>query len=151
GEPGGKSVRHYFVFAVLATLLFGIAAALRKVGITLIPSLSVGLCASAIGSLVIIAFWYPFLPSEDRLRFNRRSARFFLTAGVVNSLAHLAYFAALQRGPLSTVAPLVYTTPFFALAYSRLLFREVERLNRRLLAGALLICAGAALVTISRG
>ncbi|MBI2880807.1 MAG: DMT family transporter [Candidatus Tectomicrobia bacterium] len=151
GEAGRKPVWYYFVLPAVATLLFGAAATLRKVGISMIPNLSVALSASAIGGLLTIALWHPFLPREERVRLGRRNVGYFVANGVLVSLGHLAFFAALQRGPLSIVAPLVYTTPLFALAFSWLLFREVERLNTRLAASALLICVGAALVTLSRG
>lgn len=151
GEAGRKPVWYYFVLPAVATLLFGAAATLRKVGISMIPNLSVALSASAIGGLLAIALWHPFLPREERVRLGRRNVGYFVANGVLVSLGHLAFFAALQRGPLSIVAPLVYTTPLFALAFSWLLFREVERLNARLAASALLICVGAALVTLSRG
>ncbi|MFQ5912348.1 MAG: DMT family transporter [Nitrospinota bacterium] len=149
-EPRGKSVWHYFIFAVLAMLMFAVAAALRKVGLSMIPSLSVALSLAAIGTLLVVALWHPFLPQEDRVKISRHNIGYFLASGILSSSGHLAFFAALQRGPLSTVAPLVYTTPLFALAFSWLLFREVERLNSRLVAGALIVCAGAVLVTMSR-
>lgn len=150
-EARGKSVWYYFIFAVLATLMFAAAAVLRKVGVAIIPSLSMALSLAAAGTLLVVAFWYPFLPPEDRIKISRENVWHFVANGVFASLGHLAFFAALQRGPLSAVAPLVYMTPLFAMAFSWFLFRELERLNLRLVAGALLICAGAALVTMSRG
>jgi drug/metabolite transporter (DMT)-like permease len=147
----GKSVWHYFVFAALGTLLFAIATTLRKVGISRIPNLSVALSVSGIGTLLIILLLHPILPREERIRLSRQNIWFFVASGGLSSLGHLAFFAALQRGPLSIVAPLVFTTPLFALFFSWIFFREIERLNLRLVTGALLICLGAALVTVSRG
>ena len=118
---------------------------------TLIPSLSVGLCLSAVGTLVVTGFWNFLLPLGDRVRFTRQSTLPFLLSGIFTSLGHLAFFSALQRASLSAVAPLVFTVPIFALGFSWLLFREVERLHARLLAGVVLICGGAALVTMARG
>ncbi len=150
-EGRGKTVWYFFVYAMLAMLTLGIASFLRKVGVALIPSLSVGLCLSAVGTLAVTVFWNFLLPSGDRIRFTRQSALPFLLSGIFTSLAHLAFFSALQRASLSTVAPLVFTVPLFALGFSWLLFREVERMNARLLAGVVLICGGAVLVTMARG
>lgn len=150
-EGRRKTVWHFFVYALMAMLTLGIASFLRKVGVTLIPSLSVGLCLSAVGTLVVTVFWNFLLPLGNRVRFTRQSTLPFLLSGIFTSLGHLAFFSALQRASLSAVAPLVFTVPIFALGFSWLLFREVERLNARLLAGVVLICGGAALVTIARG
>jgi len=146
----GKSVWHAFIFVILATIMFVLAAIFRKIGVALIPSLSVGLSISAMGGLLVVALWHPFLPKADRVRIARPALGFFIISGILSSSGHLAFFAALQRGPLSIVAPLAYTSPLFALVLAWLLIREEERLNARVVFGAILICAGAALVTMSR-
>ena len=148
---GRKSVWHYFLFVFMATLMFGLTAVLRKAGLAITPTLSVAMCVAAIGTLTVVASVNPILPREFRVTLNGPSLRLFLLSGLCLSTGHLSFFAALQRGSVSNVAPLVYTTPIFALAFSWLLLREVERLNARLLFSGILICAGAALVTISRG
>jgi DME family drug/metabolite transporter len=147
----GKTVWYYFLYALVAGLFMGVAMAIRKLGIVLIPSLSTGLSMAAIGTLLILFLWYPFLPREERFKFSCQGVGWFLASAFFTSSAHLFFFVALQRGPLATVAPLSSTGPLFALGYSWLLLREVERLSIRLVAGAFLICAGAALISMSRG
>ena len=132
-------------------LMFAVAAALRKMGVSRVPSLSVALCAASIGVLGATLFLQRFLPEGNRIRFTRQSVGWFAASGAINSLAHFSFFSALQRAPLSSVVSLAYISPLFALGYSWLLFREVERLNIRVLAGALLICAGAIVVTQAQG
>jgi drug/metabolite transporter (DMT)-like permease len=149
-EGHGKPVWYYFIYAVTAAFILGVSVALRKVGVTIIPTLSLGLCIAALGTLLAIGLWYPFLPQEDRFQLSRKNIGFFLGGGLLTNLGMLSYFAALQRGPVSTVTPLASTVPLFTLAFSWVLFREVERLNFRIAAGAFLVCAGAALVTLSR-
>jgi len=148
---GNQPFWRVFILAASATLLFAVAAALRKVGVIRVPSLSVALCAASIGVLGATLFLHRFLPEGNRIRFTRQSVGWFAASGAINSLAHLSFFSALQRAPLSSVVSLAYVSPLFALGYSWLLFREVERLNIRVLAGALLICAGAVVVTQARG
>ena len=150
-EKEGRSFWSGFLYASGAAFMFGVAGVLRKAGITLIPFVSVGLCTAAIGALVAILLWNPFLPREDRIRYGRKNIGYFLVSATINSLAHFAYFNALKRAPISAVVPLAYTTPLFALAFSWLFFRKMERLNARAIAGAVLVCGGAALVTLSRG
>jgi uncharacterized membrane protein len=66
-EPHGKPVWYYFIYAVMAALMLGIATALRKVGVTIIPTLSTALFIGALGTLLVIFLWYPFLPSSPTL------------------------------------------------------------------------------------
>jgi drug/metabolite transporter (DMT)-like permease len=147
----GKSVWRDFIFAAGALLLFSTATTLRKVGIQLLPGLSIALTLSGIGSLLALVCWYPFLPRRESFRFNRVNFWQFVASGVLAALGHLTFFAALKLAPLSSVAPLIFTTPFFAVLFSWLFFRELEKVNARVVTGALLICAGAAVVTIYRG
>ena len=147
----GKSVWRDFIFAAGALLLFSTATTLRKVGIQLLPGLSMALTISGIGSLLALVCWYPFLPRRESFRFNRVNFWQFVASGVLAALGHLTFFAALKLAPLSSVAPLIFTTPFFAVLFSWLFFRELEKVNARVVTGALLICAGAAVVTIYRG
>jgi drug/metabolite transporter (DMT)-like permease len=149
-EGQKKSIWHYFIFVVLATLMFGVAGVFRKAGIPLVPNLSVAMCMAALGTLLVIVCWHPFLAQEYRIQIKRTSMKYFLISSICLTAGHLSFFAALQRGPLSTVAPLVYTTPLFALGFSWVLIRQIERLNSRLVLGAFLLCAGGALVTMSR-
>ena len=152
GESGRRrSVGYVLSLAVLATVMFGLTTVLRKAGISLVPILSVGLCVAAIGTLGVIACWCPFLPKAERIQFNRRNIGFFGISGLLSNVSHLALFAALQHGTVSVVAPLSYTNPLFVLVFSWLFFRQQERVTLRLVTGAFMICAGAALVTVSSG
>ena len=145
------AVRHDFLFAALSALAFGITAVLRKAGVSLVPSLSLGLSTAALGTLGLIAVCYPLLPRTERVQFSRKNFGYFLISAFFSTLSHFAFFAALQRGPLFTVAPLVYTSPLFVLVFSWLWFRQTEGLSFRLAVGVVLICAGAALVAMSQG
>ncbi len=101
GGRGGKSVWHDFIFAAGALFLFSTATTLRKVGIQLLPDLSMALTLSGLGSLLAIVCWYPFLPRRERFRFNRVNFWQFAASGVLAALGHLTFFAALKRLPRS--------------------------------------------------
>lgn len=141
--------KHYGL-AALATLMFGASALLRKAGITLVPNMSLALSATAVGMFLAIIFTNIFISANNRIRFTHQSIGYFIASGILNTVAHLSLFAALSLAPISLVVPLAYVTPLFAMGYSWLLFREMERLNFRLVAGGVLIIAGAIFVTISR-
>ena len=69
------------------------------------------------------------------------SAIWFIAVGLCNGAGMLAMYAALARGQVSVVSPLVATYPLFTLALSALFLRE-ERLGARVLAGVALTVAG---------
>ncbi len=149
GDADQPFWRHYGL-AALATLMFGASALLRKTGITLVPSMSVALSATAVGMFLATLLANPLISADNRIRWTRQSVGYFAASGVLNTVAHFCLFAALSRAPVSLVVPLAYVTPLFAMGYSWLLFREMERLNFRLVIGGVLIIAGAVIVTISR-
>ncbi len=148
-DKGGLSFWRGFSFAAIAALMFGVAGILRKVGISVVPFLSVALCSAAIGALITIVLWLPFLSEEDRIHYGRENIGFFIAGSTINMLSHVTFFTALRMAPIYAVVPLAYTTPLWALGYSWVLFKDVEQANARLAAGAVLIVFGAAVVTVS--
>jgi uncharacterized membrane protein len=141
---------HDYTVAFLAMVTLGLAGTLRKVGISALPSLSAALSLGALGSLLALAAWYPFLSEKDSsVKTSWRGMGYFLGSALFTCAAILGFFAALQRGSLSVVMPLICTVPLFTLVLSWLFLRKVERLNYRIALGALLVSCGAALVAIA--
>ncbi len=152
-SPGGRedqSFWKHYGLAALATLMFGASALLRKAGIILVPNMSLALSSTAVGIFLAVILTNSFISTNNRIRFTRQSTGYFIASGILNTVAHLSLFAALSLAPISLVVPLAYVTPLFAMGFSWLLFREMEHLNFRLVAGGILIIAGAIFVTISR-
>jgi uncharacterized membrane protein len=139
-----------YTLAFLAMVTLGLAGTLRKMGISALPSLSAALSLGALGSLLALAAWYPFLSEKDSsVKTSWHGMGYFLGSALFTCAAILGFFAALQRGSLSVVMPLICTVPLFTLVLSWLFLRKVERLNYRIALGALLVSCGAALVAIS--
>ncbi len=72
---------------------------------------------------------------------DRRGVFWFVAVGLCNGLGVLAMYAALNRGQVSVVSPLVATYPLFTLALSALFLRE-EKFGARVLLGVALTVAG---------
>ena len=64
-----------------------------------------------------------------------------MVVGICNGLGMLAMYAALNRGQVSVVSPLVATYPLFTLALSAIFLRE-EKFGPRVLLGVALTVAG---------
>ena len=119
----------------------GGAQAAVKGGLTLWPdpfvAALVGYCVS---SVTIFAGNRAFMPRAGA-PLDRRGILWFMAVGVCNGLGVLAMYAALNRGQVSVVSPLVATYPLFTLALSALFLRE-ERFGPRVLLGVALTVAG---------
>ena len=70
----------------------------------------------------------------------------FAPAGVIFGLSYVCLFEAYYRGPVTVVSPLVATEALWGVLLSALLLRRSELVGRRLVAGALLVVAGGALI-----
>ena len=65
------------------------------------------------------------------------------TAGITTN------FFALSHAPVATVAPVLATSPLFALIFTHLFLQRLERVTPRLWIGAGLMVVGIALITLS--
>jgi drug/metabolite transporter (DMT)-like permease len=72
---------------------------------------------------------------------DRRGILWFIAVGICNGLGMLAMYAALNRGQVSVVSPLVATYPLFTLALSAI-FLQDEKFGPRVLLGVALTVAG---------
>lgn len=80
--------------------------------------------------------------------FDRRGALWFAAVGLCNGSAVLAMYAALGRGPVNLVSPLIATYPLVTLLMSSR-FLQRERIDARLVAALAMTVGGVVLVIIS--
>jgi drug/metabolite transporter (DMT)-like permease len=76
----------------------------------------------------------------------RRAAPAFAPAGVALGAAYSCLLEAFDRGKVTVVAPLNATQSLWAVLFSALLLRRTEAIGRRVVAAALLVVAGSALI-----
>jgi drug/metabolite transporter (DMT)-like permease len=79
-----------------------------------------------------------------------RTLLVFAPAGLCFGLSYVCLFEAYYRGRVSVVSPLIATETLWGVGLSVLLLQSTELVGRRLIAGALLIVAGAMLIGIYR-
>lgn len=136
------------VYAFAVTLLFSIRDNLIRwlsrgtetpPGVAAAASL---LAAAAVLALVL----GPRLARRPSLR----EALPFLGVGLLFGLSYVCLFEAYFRGRVTVVSPLVASESLWAVVLSLLLLRRHERVGTRLVAGALLVVAGGALIGATR-
>jgi len=143
---GADRPRVWVAWVVLLPLagaaIRGGAQAAVKGGLALWPdpfvAALVGYCVS---SVTIFAANRAFVPRSTTPLDWRRGIYWFMLVGLCNGAGVLAMYAALNRGQVSVVSPLVATYPLFTLALSALFLRE-ERFGARVLLGVALTVAG---------
>jgi drug/metabolite transporter (DMT)-like permease len=138
----------YVVLPLAAAALRGFIQPVVKLGLALWPSpfaaVLIGYVVSA--TVVVVALrlrtghWRPVAPARGLL--------WFAGVGICNGLAVLLMYAALARGPVALVSPLVATYPLVTVAASALMLRAVA-LQMQIVAGAALTVAGVGLLLVT--
>ena len=105
---------------------------------------------SLAAAALVLVFWAAL---KNRRRADvpvRASIRPFLPAGVCLGAAYLSLIVALDRGPVTIVAPLNATQSLWGVIFAAALLGKREAIGPRLVAAALLVVAGGVLIGISR-
>jgi drug/metabolite transporter (DMT)-like permease len=132
------------VFALAATLVFAARDNLVR-WLAVDTSVSAPLAAAATlaaGGLAALAY----LVLVRRKAIPLGQLPWFVPAGVMFGLSYVALFEAYFRGRVTVVSPLVATESLWGVLLSALLLRRTELVGPRLLAGAVLVVAGGALI-----
>lgn len=132
-----------FLLPLAAALLRGVVQPVVKLGLAAWPNpfaaVTIGYAVSAVVALGAAAL---FGRGGGKLS---RNALWFIGVGVANGLAVLTLYAALARGPVAIVAPLVASYPLATILFDRLLSRD-SALGAATLGGILVTVLGVALL-----
>jgi DME family drug/metabolite transporter len=134
------------VYPLIGAMAFGASAILRKAGLGFV---NVPILAAAVTAGAAALFSFCLLQiqgGKEAVRLTRKSAAWLFTAGFFNTAAMLSVFYALSHGKVVIVEPLVSSNPVMTLLLTAIFLRDLEALNFRVIAGALLTVAGTILV-----
>lgn len=133
----------WLAYALLSAFAASATAILAKIGVRDVPSN----LATAVRSVVILLFAWGvvFAGREHRAlaSISARSLGFLVLSGIATGVSWLAYFKALQLGPVSRVAPIDKASLALTLLLAALFLGEP--LAPRVALGAALMVAGALL------
>jgi drug/metabolite transporter (DMT)-like permease len=102
-------------------------------------------CAAA-----VVVAWLVVVRRRDARERLRRGLPAFAVAGVCLGLAYSALVAGLDSGRVSVIAPLNATQSLWAVVFAAAFLRSSEAIGRRVVAAAVLVVAGGALIGIFR-
>ncbi|GAB3506962.1 EamA family transporter [Spirosoma knui] len=138
----------WILFSLLAALATAIVVTLSKAGIKQVDS-SV---AFAIQSVLILLVSWGFVISQGRLadlgRIDRRVWIYLIIAGIVTCISSLLSFRALKLGDAARTSSLDKVSLVFSIILAVVFLKE--KVNWQVILGALLMAAGAVLITLAR-
>ncbi len=130
---------------LLAAVIRGAIQPAIKVGLASwsspLAAVAIGYAVSSVVVLSVAALRFGLAPSA----FDRRGVAWFAGVGLCNVTAVFTLYAALARGPVTLVSPVVASYPLVTLGLSRLLLRS-ERPTRQVLLGVAMTVAGIVLL-----
>jgi len=124
-----------------AALIRGLVQPLVKVGLESWPNPFAAVTIGYLVSATVLVVVGRVTVRRSPVAFDRRGLRWFIAVGCCNGLAVLGLYAALARGPVTVVAPVVACYPLATLLFSRLLLGAGE-LTARMIFGVVVTVAG---------
>ncbi|MFC7134620.1 MULTISPECIES: EamA family transporter [Salinibaculum] len=144
---------HQLAFPLTAAVAFGAGSVARRFAftnsaITPLEGAALNETAGLVGLFGFLVVRNPGVDDvRDALAAPRRAYAYFAGSALLNAFALLALFEALSRGRVVIVDPLSSPTSLFAILFTFIFLRRVERVTRRLVLGAVLVIMGVVLIT----
>jgi len=145
GEKEWKKID--LLFPLGAAFLTGVSQNIRKTGLNILPNPYLAVAVTTTTSLVVFLTSLLVTGQIRSLRGDKRCLPFYGAAALISAVAQLCTFAALSKGQLSVIVPLVNTNPLLVVIFSALFLRDVEKVTKFVVLGAGLIVVGIALIT----
>ena len=138
----------YMALPLAAAVLRGFIQPVIKLGLAVWPSPFAAALIGYVVSSAVVVVTLRRRSGRWRPAVSRRAAAWFAGVGLCNGLAVLLMYAALARGPVSLVSPLVATYPLVTVIASALALRTIA-FEVRTAMGAALTVAGVGLLLVT--
>ena len=151
-SAGGKfAVRRKqdLIYAILASVLVGLAIVIRKMGLNILDKPLFGVTVGFATSLVFyVTLCLAFKSMRASISLNRKNTLFLCGAGVFLTAGWLTLFYALSHGDAIIVAPLASLHPVMVLGWSYLFFKDMEKITFKTVLGIIIVLIGVLLITL---
>jgi uncharacterized membrane protein len=132
-------------FPLLAALLFAVEPLFAKVGFAAGTPFLVGLAVKTLGFSAYL--WH--VDQLPRIADVRHDAfRWYVGAGVANTVFVLALYASLSVAPVTVVIPIIQSSPLFVVLLSYVFLRDIEQITPTLVAGVGVVVVGGSFVVV---
>ena len=138
-----------FVLPFIAAFFYGIEPLFAEIGLAEGAPFQLGLAVKTIAatfSFIGYLWWQATLPTrQDLLGSN---LKWYVAAGVANTIFLTSYYSALGISRVVVVAPIINLSPLFVAGLSIVFLSRREQVTKQLIIGTILITAGATGVAI---
>lgn len=135
------------LFPLGAAFLTAVSQNIRKTGLLLLPNPFLAAAVTTTTALVTFLVTQALMGQFHAIRIDKRCLPFYGTASVVSTVSQLLAFTALSMGQVSVVVPLVNTNPLFVVIFSAFFLKDLEKINKLVVVGVILVVSGVALIT----
>jgi uncharacterized membrane protein len=137
------------IYPIIAAILFASSTNLRKIGLEKTGYPVVGAALTSTISLMVLLLSLLVTKSrESALDFNKDSMKFFVFSSILSSLAFLFYFNSLYMSYIVKIQPIAATNQLFALLFSHIFLKNVEKITLNVVVGSVLVFIGIFLILI---
>ncbi|MFC7098204.1 EamA family transporter [Halobaculum marinum] len=150
GDVSGWTTRD-LIYPLASGALFAFGNVLRRFGLgTGGADVLQAVALNEAGALAVFLGYAAVRGSAGFRSAERRSYGYFAVSGGLTALALIALFSALSMpaGRVAIVESLASTAPLFTTVFVYVFLRDIERVTRGIVAGAVLVVLGTALVTL---
>jgi uncharacterized membrane protein len=153
GDLAGWESRD-LIYPLASGALFAFGNVLRRFGLgTGGADVLQAVALNEAGALVVFLTYAAIRGTRGFQSADRRSYGYFAASGALTAVALLSLFGALAlpAGRVAIVESLASTAPLFTTVFAYFLLRDLERVTRGVVAGAVMVAVGVALVTLGPG
>jgi len=148
GDLEGWS-RRDLAFPILAGLAYGAGSVIRRYGLTTTTATPIeGAALNETAALVGILGFVVMRRRESLFDVPRRALGYFVLTGVLGAMGLTSLFVGLDYGRVAIVTVLSGTSPLVALSVTYLFMGDIERVDRRVVIGAILVVLGIVAITV---
>jgi uncharacterized membrane protein len=153
--PSGKSTfkplyAEGYLFAFMSGLCYGSSPILVRQGL---PARELGIsiaasCVSYVGATLVIGLVLLVSGSSELRRLDRKTARWFVAAGLLVGFSQMVRYMALAIAPVTVVTPIGRLSSIFRVYFGWLFNREHEVFSSAIIGGTFVSLFGAFVLTI---
>ena len=137
-------------YPLIAAVMAGLVSNLRKIGMNLDISSLAAATTAATSAIFVFSLFLFYKNNYKRIIFTKSSIKYLFFTGILVSITDVIDLIALKNSKVSTVAPLLASTPLFVIVFSAIFLQGIEKITKNLVFGTLLIFAGILTITLTR-
>lgn len=146
-RDGDTAPPRALLLPLTAAFFFGVEPTFASIGLAEGTPVVVGLAVKTVAASAGFVVYLRWKGALNTSAFRSPSRVWYLLAAAANVAFLVLYYTALQVSEVVVVVPIIQTSPLFVAALSAVFLRDLEKVDVRLVAGAVLVVIGAVVVT----